>query len=58
MSDYLDAAKKIGVDAVFLPSDVQKNIDDVQTKIRSAATTLSNKTQENSRKIQDGFDAM
>ncbi|XP_028792413.1 uncharacterized protein LOC114748217 isoform X2 [Neltuma alba] len=58
VSDYLDAAKKIGVDAIFLPSDVQKNIDDVQTKIRSAATTLSNETRENSKNIQDGFDAM
>ncbi|XP_054807352.1 uncharacterized protein LOC129309698 isoform X2 [Prosopis cineraria] len=58
VSDYLDAAKKIGVDAVFMPSDVQKNIDDVQTKIKSAAATLSNKTQENSEKIQDGLDAM
>lgn len=58
VSDYLESAQKIGVDAVFLPSDVQKQIDDVQTKIGSAATTLSNKTQENSQKINDGLDAM
>lgn len=58
VSDYLESAQKIGVQAVFLPSDVQKQIDDVQTKIGSAATTLSNKTQENSEKIEDGLDAM
>ncbi|KAK4265297.1 hypothetical protein QN277_026366 [Acacia crassicarpa] len=58
VSDYLESAQKIGVQAVFLPSDVQKQIDDVQTKIGSAATTLSNKTQENSKNIEDGLDAM
>ncbi|XLS86124.1 hypothetical protein HN51_036290 [Arachis hypogaea] len=58
VSDYLDAAKKIGVDAVFLPSDVQKNINDVQTKIRTAANELSNKTSDNSEKIQEGIDGM
>ncbi|KAF7838801.1 transmembrane protein [Senna tora] len=58
VSDYLDAAKKIGVDAVFLPADVQKNIDDVKTKINTSATTLSDKTAENSDKIQDGLDGM
>ncbi|MED6157219.1 hypothetical protein PIB30_021416 [Stylosanthes scabra] len=58
VSDYLDAAKKIGVDAVFLPSDVQQNIDSVQTKISSAATELSNKTADNSVKIKRGIDGM
>lgn len=58
VSDYLDAAKRIGVDAVFLPGDVQKNIDDVKTKINSSAVELSSKTGDNSRKIQDGLDGM
>ncbi|KAK7304095.1 hypothetical protein RJT34_15138 [Clitoria ternatea] len=58
VSDYLDAAKKIGVEAVFLPSDVQKDIDDVKTKINSSATTLSSKTKDNSKKIQQGIDGM
>ena len=58
VSDYLDAAKKIGVDAVFLPSDVQKQIEDVQSKIRTAASDLSNKTADNSKKIKEGIDAM
>lgn len=58
VSDYLDAAKNIGVDAVFLPSDVQKNIDNVKTKIGSASDLLSTKTKDNSEKIQDGIDGM
>lgn len=58
VSDYLDAAKKIGVDAVFLPSDVQKNIDEVKTKINSSATDLSSKTEDNSEKIKEGIDGM
>lgn len=58
VSDYLAAAKKIGVDAVFLPTDVQKNIDDIITKINTSAATLSNKTGENSEKLQDGLDGM
>lgn len=58
VSDYLESAQKIGVEAVFLPSDVQKNIDEVQAKIGSAATTLSTKTQDNSKKIQDVLDAV
>ena len=58
VSDYLESAQKIGVEAVFLPSDVQKSIDEVQAKIGSAATTLSTKTQDNSKKIQDVLDAV
>lgn len=58
VSDYLDAAKKIGVDAVFLPSDLQKNIDDVVVKINSSAVTLSTKTADNSEKIKEGIDGM
>ncbi|KAH1148012.1 hypothetical protein GYH30_042921 [Glycine max] len=58
VSHYLDAAQKIGVDAVFLPGDVQKNIDEVQTKINSSAAELSSKTKENSETIKDVIDAM
>ncbi|PON77839.1 plasma membrane fusion protein [Trema orientale] len=58
VSDYLAAAKRIGVDAVFLPTDVQNNIDQIQTKISSSANTLSNKTEENSKEIQNGLDSM
>lgn len=58
VSDYLAAAKRIGVEAVFLPTEVQNSIDRIQTKINSSATTLSDKTEENSKEIQDGLDSM
>jgi len=58
VSDYLDAAKNIGVDAVFLPADVQGNIDTIKTKINSSAVELSTKTHENSEQIKDGIDKM
>lgn len=58
VSDYLAAAKRIGVDAVFLPEDVQNKIDLIQTKINSSATTLSKTTEDNSKQIQDGLDGM
>ncbi|XP_062078237.1 uncharacterized protein LOC133782843 [Humulus lupulus] len=58
VSDYLGAAKRIGVDAVFLPSEVQNNIDQIETKINSSATTLSDKTEENSKEIQNVLDSV
>ncbi|KAK4757290.1 hypothetical protein SAY87_007417 [Trapa incisa] len=58
VSNYLDSAKRMGVDSVFLPSSVQNNIDDVKTKINSSAATLSSKTRDNSKKIQDVLDAV
>ncbi|KAK7304734.1 hypothetical protein VNO77_42621 [Canavalia gladiata] len=58
VSDYLAAAKKIGVDAVFLPSDVQNKIDDVMTKINHSAVELSTKTEDNSEKIKEGIEGM
>lgn len=58
VSDYLGAAKNIGVDAVVLPADVQKNIENIKTLIGSASVELSTKTHENSKKIQDGIDGM
>lgn len=58
LSGYLGAAKRIGVDSVFLPSDVQSNIDTTITKLNSAATKLSNTTEKNSKRIDDGHDSM
>ncbi|CAL0304901.1 unnamed protein product [Lupinus luteus] len=58
VSDYLSAAKNIGLEAVFLPSDIQKNINNVVSKIHSASVTLSTKTTDNSAKIKKGLDAM
>ncbi|XP_054792407.1 uncharacterized protein LOC129320174 [Prosopis cineraria] len=58
VSSYLDTAKVIGVDAVFLPPNVQKNINDVKSKIDNAAATLSSQTKQNSKDIQNGINGM
>ncbi|KAA8521611.1 hypothetical protein F0562_012284 [Nyssa sinensis] len=58
VSGYLAAAKQIGVDQVFLPSNVQTDIDQIQTKINSSASTLSDRTLDNSNQIQDLLDSV
>ncbi|XP_052178286.1 uncharacterized protein LOC127792034 [Diospyros lotus] len=58
VSDYLAAAKQVGVLKVFLPSNVQTDIDDIESKINSSATTLASKTQDNSGDIKDLLDSM
>ncbi|XP_028753997.1 uncharacterized protein LOC114713498 [Neltuma alba] len=58
VSSYLDTAKVIGVDAVFLPPNIQKNINNVKSKIDTAAATLSSKTKQNSKGIRNGIDGM
>ncbi|XP_059454188.1 uncharacterized protein LOC132184534 [Corylus avellana] len=58
VSGYLAAAKGVAVDSIFLPSDVRKNIDNIETKINSSASTLSQTTTDNSKSIQDGLDAV
>ncbi|XP_048129461.1 uncharacterized protein LOC115752701 [Rhodamnia argentea] len=52
VSDYLAAAKRVGVDQVALPPNIQHNIDKVETKINSSATTIDRKADQNSDKIQ------
>ncbi|XP_010267446.1 PREDICTED: uncharacterized protein LOC104604681 isoform X1 [Nelumbo nucifera] len=56
--DYLVAAKLIGVDQVFLPSDMMAKIDEVQTKINSSAATLADETVKNSDSTQEVLDNM
>ncbi|XP_047967224.1 uncharacterized protein LOC125211462 [Salvia hispanica] len=58
VSGYLAAAKQINVDQVILPSNVQGDIDKIQTKINSSATTLSSKTEDNSQKIKDAIQSV
>ncbi|XP_015871217.3 uncharacterized protein LOC107408348 [Ziziphus jujuba] len=58
VSDYLASAKQIGVDKVFLPSDVQTDIDQIETKINSSASTLADTTVKNSDDIRDLLDSM
>lgn len=51
VSNYLAAAKGIRVDSIFLPDDVLTNIDRLQNKINTSATTLATKTHNKSRDI-------
>ncbi|XP_024986471.1 uncharacterized protein LOC112521708 [Cynara cardunculus var. scolymus] len=53
VSDDLAAAKKIAVAQVFLPVDVQADIDNIQTKLNVSATELSKRTKENKVAIHD-----
>ncbi|RZR94891.1 hypothetical protein BHM03_00023709 [Ensete ventricosum] len=55
-SDSLAEAKKITVDQVFLPANVQSEIDSLKTKVNSSATELRNRTLDNSRKISRVLD--
>lgn len=57
-SDYLSAAKKIGVDQVFLPGNIQGQIDEVVTKVNSSANSLDSRTSDNSKKIKDLLDTV
>ncbi|KAG8381726.1 hypothetical protein BUALT_Bualt05G0002600 [Buddleja alternifolia] len=52
VSEYLSAAKQINVDQVSLSSNVQTDIDQIQAKISSSASTLADKTQDNSKDIK------
>ncbi|XP_060216223.1 uncharacterized protein LOC132643701 isoform X2 [Lycium barbarum] len=47
VSLYLAAAKQLAVDKILIPANVQTDIDYVQTKITSSASTLSTKTADN-----------
>ncbi|XP_034699632.1 uncharacterized protein LOC117924978 [Vitis riparia] len=58
VSEYLSAAKRIGIGSSFLPANVQTNIDHAEAKINASATTLDTKTQKNSKDIQDLLDAV
>ncbi|XP_047318864.1 uncharacterized protein LOC124922167 isoform X2 [Impatiens glandulifera] len=51
VSNYLASAKKVGVNQVVLPSDVQNNIDDANAKIVFAANTLQSVTVKNKDNI-------
>ncbi|GJT47592.1 plasma membrane fusion protein [Tanacetum coccineum] len=47
LSDDLESAKKIGVAQVFLPVQVQLDIDEIQTKLNSTSNALSERTEDN-----------
>lgn len=58
VSGYLSAAKQVAVAQVFLPSNVQSDIDQIQNKINSAASTLSDKTTDRSKDIKYVIDSV
>ncbi|KAK8550548.1 hypothetical protein V6N12_039250 [Hibiscus sabdariffa] len=58
VSDSLATAKQVGVDKVFLPSNVQTDIDEIGTKINSSAGALADKTVDNSDDIRDLLDSV
>ncbi|KAL4592339.1 hypothetical protein LXL04_005330 [Taraxacum kok-saghyz] len=53
VSDDLASAKKIAVAQVFLPVDVQADIDEIQIKLNASAIELSERTKENKEDIHD-----
>ena len=53
VSDDLAAAKKITVAQVFLPVNVQSDIEEIQTKLNASAIQLSGRTKENKEDILD-----
>ncbi|KAK4277211.1 hypothetical protein QN277_015237 [Acacia crassicarpa] len=57
VSDYLAQAKQVGIDRVFLPTNVQTHIDDIETKINASASTLAEQTEKNADDIQDLLDS-
>ncbi|XP_057790669.1 uncharacterized protein LOC131007766 [Salvia miltiorrhiza] len=57
-SNYLSTAKTVGVDQVFLPKDVQNNIDKVNTLVTSAADTLESATKNNKDDIFNYLDTV
>uniref|UniRef100_A0A0D9UW69 DUF4220 domain-containing protein n=1 Tax=Leersia perrieri TaxID=77586 RepID=A0A0D9UW69_9ORYZ len=52
VTDYLSLAKTITVAALYLPSDVQGQIDNLKVDLIKAADTISQKTAENYRRIR------
>ncbi|CAL9048459.1 unnamed protein product [Musa banksii] len=57
-SSSLADARNIGVDQIFLPTDMQSKIDVLHTKINTSATALSTQTSKNSKSIHGVLDAV
>nr|CAD1839492.1 unnamed protein product [Ananas comosus var. bracteatus] len=57
-SGSLASAKKVGVNQIFLPANVQSKIDVLGTKLNSSANALANRTANNSKKIKNVLDAV
>ncbi|XP_020528139.1 uncharacterized protein LOC18442530 isoform X2 [Amborella trichopoda] len=57
-SRSLSAAKTMGVNRIFLPTDDQAKIENLVTKLNASANTLQNRTEDNSQKIQNWLDTV
>ncbi|CAI0388900.1 unnamed protein product [Linum tenue] len=58
VSGYLAAAKSVDVDSIFLPADMRSKLDNLVAKANSSGNTLSSRTQDNRRKINDGLNGV
>ncbi|GKV03220.1 hypothetical protein SLEP1_g15563 [Rubroshorea leprosula] len=58
VSDNLATARQIGVDQVFLPTNVQTDIDQIEAKLNSSASNVAEKTAKNSDDTQDLLDSV
>lgn len=58
VSNYLSSAKLIGVQNVFLPSNVQTDIDDIDMKISAASSFLDHQSTDTAGDIQDVLDSV
>nr|GMD87320.1 Chaperonin like [Ipomoea batatas] len=58
VSGYFSAAKQIAVDKVFLPANVQSDIDGIQSKINSSASDLAQTAADNKDDIKDVIESV
>uniref|UniRef100_A0A7N0T8X7 Uncharacterized protein n=1 Tax=Kalanchoe fedtschenkoi TaxID=63787 RepID=A0A7N0T8X7_KALFE len=58
VSELLSGAKQISVDKVFLPTDTQTDIDQIQMKINSSASYVEDKAAESSYETRDVLDSV
>lgn len=58
VSQYLSSAKQIGVQNIFLPSNVQTDIDEVDTKITASSSFLDHQSTDAAGDIRDVLDSV
>ncbi|XP_011075765.1 uncharacterized protein LOC105160192 isoform X1 [Sesamum indicum] len=58
VTEYLSLAKTVSVAQIFLPSDVEDDIDRLNIDLNTAADTLEETTDDNSSKIRKVFNAV
>lgn len=58
VSNYLSSAKLIGIQNVFLPSNVQTDIDDIDMKISASSSFLDHQSTDTADDIRDVLDSV